>query len=292
MDNAFLGLLEGASRLGLYVGFVMTAGSVLFWVLVRPPGPLSPYLRRSVQVGAGVLAASTVALPLLQWADGPGPLTQAVSREAGAAALVRLAVLVAGAALVGGARREVRRATASVCLLAVLVLTLTLVLQSDAVEGSHVLLKVVASTGHLLATAAWLGGLVALATVVIPREDVAEVGVLVPRFSRVAFVSVLVLVVTGALHGIAVAGGVSELVGSSYGVLLGFKAAAFVLMLVLAGIGRRYAQAAVLRQLTRDEARESSTVQSLALALGTELAVAGTVLALTAALVAAAPPSA
>ena len=46
----------------------------------------------------------------------------------------------------------------------------SMVVQSDAVGGPREVLTVVAISGHVLATAAWLGGLVALAAVLIPRD--------------------------------------------------------------------------------------------------------------------------
>jgi putative copper export protein len=51
-----------------------------------------------------------------------------------------------------------------------------------------------------MATCAWLGGLLALATVLIPGEKVQELDQLIPRFSRVAQLSVVTLIVTGIVH--------------------------------------------------------------------------------------------
>jgi putative copper export protein len=77
----------------------------------------------------------------------------------------------------------------------------------------------------VLATAAWLGGLVALAAVLIPRENLQELDRLIPRFSIVALFSVVTLVVTGTIHALAVAGGIDALVGSRYGLVLAIKVA-------------------------------------------------------------------
>lgn len=294
MDDSLTALAVGLARLLLYAAFVMLAGTLTFWVLVWPEGPKNTYLRRTAQLGALLLAVLTVALPVLVWRTTAGKgFFDVISREGSAAALIRLAVLALLAVTFTEMTRHAvtgRRAfTAGVF---VVVLCATLVVQSNAVEGSYVILKVVATMGHLLATAAWLGGLVALATVIIPRENVTELDRLIANFSRVAFVSVIVLVVTGSLHALTVAGGFNALVRSDYGLWLGLKAAVFALMLVMGNHGRRYVQHLVFRRMDAEQVQVSSTVQMLAVVMGAELAIAGAVLAMTAALVAVAPPSA
>lgn len=294
MDDSLLALTLGLGRILLYAGFVMVAGTLYFWVRVWPQGPSNPYLRRTAKIGAVLLAVLTVALPLLDWLTSDGAaLSDVVSRESGASALVRLALLALFAASFTWLTAEaVVGRRSQVALVFVLALSATLVAQSNAIEGSFVALKVVATLGHLLATAAWLGGLVALATVIIPRENVTELDRLIPSFSKVAFISVIVLVVTGSVHAITVAGGVGELVGSDYGLWLGIKVAVFALMLVLGNYGRKYVQQVVFRRMDAQQVQQSSTVQMLAVVMGAELAIAGAVLAMTAALVAVAPPSA
>ena len=101
----------------------------------------------------------------------------------------------------------------------------------------------------MLATAAWLGGLVALAAVLIPRENLQELDRLIPRFSVVATVSVIILVATGTVHALAVAGGIGPLVSSRYGLVLLIKVAVFGLMLVLGNHGRHYAARVAFRRV-------------------------------------------
>lgn len=294
MDDSIIALAVGLGRLLLYAGFVMIAGTLYFWIRVWPQGPSNPYLRRTAKLGAVLLAVLTVALPLLEWlTTDRATFFDVVSRESGASALVRLALLaVLAATFTDLTSRAIvgRRAHAASAF--VVALSATLVAQSNAIEGSYVLVKVVATMGHLLATAAWLGGLIALATVIIPRENVTELDRLIPSFSKVAFTSVIVLVVTGSVHAVTVAGGVGELVGSDYGMWLGIKVAVFALMLVMGNYGRRYVQQVVFRRMDAKQVQQSSTVQMLAVVMGAELAIAGAVLAMTAALVAVAPPSA
>ncbi|MGW8780130.1 copper resistance CopC/CopD family protein [Streptomyces sp. NPDC055796] len=91
---------------------------------------------------------------------------------------------------------------------------------------------------HLLAVAAWLGGLTALLVALhkvpgIEREAVQ-------RFSRVAFVSVLVLAVTGVYQSWRQIGSWSALTGTSYGQLLLVKVGLVAVLVAIAYVSRSW----------------------------------------------------
>ncbi|MFI8274852.1 copper resistance CopC/CopD family protein [Streptomyces sp. NPDC085929] len=91
---------------------------------------------------------------------------------------------------------------------------------------------------HLLAVAAWLGGLTALLVALhkvpgIEREAVQ-------RFSRVAFVSVLVLAVTGIYQSWRQVGSWSALTGTSYGRLLLLKVGLVAVLVAIAYVSRSW----------------------------------------------------
>ncbi|WP_030292505.1 copper resistance CopC/CopD family protein [Streptomyces katrae] len=91
---------------------------------------------------------------------------------------------------------------------------------------------------HLLAVAAWLGGLTALLVALhkvpgIEREAVQ-------RFSRVAFVSVLVLTVTGIYQSWRQVGSWSALTGTSYGQLLLLKVGLVAALVGIAYVSRSW----------------------------------------------------
>jgi len=90
---------------------------------------------------------------------------------------------------------------------------------------------------HLLAMAVWLGGLTALLVLLHRTEPPAAV---VARFSRVAFVSVTVLVVTGVYQSWRGLGSFGAFTGTTYGRLLLAKLAAVALLLAAAGLSRRW----------------------------------------------------
>ncbi|MFF3860397.1 copper resistance CopC/CopD family protein [Streptomyces sp. NPDC002209] len=91
---------------------------------------------------------------------------------------------------------------------------------------------------HLLAVAAWLGGLTALLVALhkvpgIEREAVR-------RFSRVAFVSVLVLTITGIYQSWRQIGSWSALTGTSYGRLLLLKVGLVAVLVAVAYVSRSW----------------------------------------------------
>jgi copper transport protein len=216
---------------------------------------------------------------------------ESMSREEAASAVVRLAVLATTGAwlpeLIDGAMLGLRRLAATAIVLA---LAATMVASPNTMTGNLVAFKVVATLGHLLATAAWLGGLVAFAAVIIPRERLDQLDELIPAFSKVAFVSVVTLVVTGGLHALAQGGGPAQLAASTYGFVLLLKVLLFAGMLVLGNYGRHYASDILLRRLRVDGGVREGGVHTLAVVMGAELATAGVLLITTAVLVAVAPP--
>ena len=292
MNQELVALALGANRVLTYAGYVLLSGTLVFWSLVWPGGREDRRLVALSATGIALLLVATLAGPGIQMllggllpGDVLGPLT-------GAGLLVRLAALAAAAffladlvsAPVVGWRRVLALAL-------VAVLALTLVVQSDAIGGRWTALKIGATSGHLLATAAWLGGLVALAAVLLPRAKLSELDRLIPRFSVVATVSVITLFVTGAMHALAVAGGMAELVGSRYGLVLLVKLVVFAVMLALGSYGRRYAARVVFRRMHHPGVDRNSDygAHGLAVVMGAELAIAFAILSTTSLLVMVAP---
>ncbi|MEV6395365.1 copper resistance protein CopC [Streptomyces sp. NPDC051907] len=91
---------------------------------------------------------------------------------------------------------------------------------------------------HLLAVAAWLGGLAALLTALYSAPWIERAAV--RRFSTVAFASVVVLSATGLYQSWRQVGSWSALTGTSYGQLLLVKVALVAVMVAVAWISRRW----------------------------------------------------
>ncbi|MFF3886648.1 copper resistance CopC/CopD family protein [Streptomyces sp. NPDC001914] len=123
---------------------------------------------------------------------------------------------------------------------------------------------------HLLAVAAWLGGLATLVVALFRAPAQAPVeAAAVRRFSRLAFGSVVVLVATGIYQSWRQLGSWSALTGTSYGQLLLVKVGLVAVLVGIAWISRRWtaqlaetsapeAVAAVVEQ--RTELRTPATV--------------------------------
>ena len=280
------------NRILTYTGYVLLAGTFTFWALVWPEGRTDRRLVSLAAIGAGLMVVCTIGAPLI-WVSSGHPLVgDGLSPVGGTGAIIRLAVLVGIAFFfVDLIRSPITGRRRSAALGIVALLAATLVVQSNAVVAPWQIAKIVATAGHLLAVAAWLGGLVALTAVFLPRKNLQELDLLIPRFSIVAISSVVTLVITGAIHALAVTGGVTALVESRYGHVLLFKLGFFSLMLLLGNEGRKYAFRATFarKHLPESERWQSTRADKLALVVGTELTLAFVILSTTSILVMVAP---
>ena len=136
---------------------------------------------------------------------------------------------------------------------------------------------------HLAGVAVWLGGLVFVAAVALPRRRAEEVRTLLPRYSSLAFTAVSAMAVAGAVMVLRVAPGVTELPRSGYGRMLILKLAFVGLLLVAA----RQARAFTERRLVTDATR----LRPLVTAVGVELVLAVVILSTTSVLAGRQPPS-
>jgi copper transport protein len=93
---------------------------------------------------------------------------------------------------------------------------------------------------HLAAVTVWLGGLVVLAAVVLPRRRGEELLLLVPRFSRLAFGSVVTAVVAGTALLVLISPRWTALPTSGYGRILLLKLALVAALLVMASRARDF----------------------------------------------------
>lgn len=289
--SPLLELALGAIRVVLYIGYVLLAGIVTFWVLVWPDGSTERRLVLMTGFGTALMILSTIAGPALQLLFGAGSPGDAVTPLSGAALIVRLAALAfMGFFLVDLVRAAITgwRRVASIVVVALI--AATLVVQPNAVGGPWQLVKIIATSGHVLATAAWLGGLLALAAVLITHENLKELDWLIPAFSVVATFSVITLVVTGCVQALAIAGGFIPLVTSRYGLVLFIKVVLFGVMLVLGSRGRRYASRVAFRRVNpRADSANRAGIHRLAVVMGAEVALALVILVTTSLLVLAAP---
>lgn len=239
-----------AFRALLYAALVVLVGGLLFLPLAWPDGAGDARLRTLFRVATMAGVVATIAGMGLQGADvagltlaravRPGTVVDTFGSTYGKAALARLVLLVVLAALAMRATPAVVRTLAwQSRVLAVAAATmLTLTVAGHARTGRWVPLALPIDLVHLLAGAAWLGGLAVLSLVVLPRDDEGSTTPVVRRFSSVAAASVLVVVVTGSIQGLRQLDGLDSLRTTSYGRFLVLKVVTVALVVVVGALSR------------------------------------------------------
>ncbi|QTD99575.1 copper resistance CopC/CopD family protein [Streptomyces cyanogenus] len=260
------GVVGGLYAFGRYVsyaGFIVLAGGAAFVLACWQRGAGVRPLQRLVVGGWVALTAATLWLLLLRGSyTGSGKvadvfdldlLGQVLQTKTGAALVSRLLLLAAAALFVAvlfGAytRREEgqekRDLTFGLAVGGVVVaagLAASWAMAEHASTGLQPGLAMPVDVVHLLAVAAWLGGLTALLTALYrsPAETPVEAAA-VQRFSRVAFGSVLALVVTGVYQSWRQLGSWPAFTETRYGQLLLVKIALVAVLVGIAGVSRRW----------------------------------------------------
>ena len=253
MDSSVLALLAASVSFVVYLGYVLLAGTGTFWAVVWPDGQAVRRLRIMAVVGLALMCLGTIAEALVDWLASGRALDE-VADKSGTWLLVRLAVL-AGAGFFGAEvlRRPVRGGRRFTVLTLVVLLTITLVVESTAMASPRVVALTTTTGLYLLALAAWLGGLMAFAALLIPRNPPGALERVSPRFSRFAGLSVLALTVAGTAQHL-IAGGTAT---PRSGVLLLVEGLALVATLLLS----RYAVAYGRRLAFRERYMRGFTVE-------------------------------
>ena len=265
-----VGVLFAVVRFLVFAAVVLLVGAAAFCLLAWPEGLGLARVRHLLWWAWGVALAATVVSVGAQGAYvGALPLSGVVDVDVvssvfdsryGRVALGRVVLLVvAGLALVVSSLRPAREDTegpdhshetgvgpsvgARVALgLLGVGLLLTLGLSGHAAAGDLVPLALATDLVHVGAAGLWLGGLVVVLAVVLPRHRVDELRRVVPRFSSIAFASVAALVVTGVIQSWRQVGSLEALTDTTYGTLLLVKLALFVVMVGFGYLGRRWVQ--------------------------------------------------
>ncbi|MER7644503.1 copper resistance protein CopC [Streptomyces sp. NPDC126522] len=247
-EDPLTGTLYDMARYVAYIAAALLIGTATFLALCRPPNPT--VLDKPIRTGWWTLLAATLALLLLRspyeagtaltTAFEPSAIPKTLTTRPGEALAARVVLLAATAFFLlrlRGRDRFGRLTTATGIALAI-GLALTWASAEHASAGIQVPVAMTSAVLHLLAMSVWLGGLTALLTTLYrsPALDAAPVA----RFSRLAFTSVTVLVVTGIYQSWRGLGSWNALTGTSYGRILLVKLGAVVLLLAAAGWSRQW----------------------------------------------------
>ncbi|MEU0271197.1 copper resistance protein CopC [Streptomyces sp. NPDC006307] len=257
-----VGILYDIARYVSYAGFILLAGGAAFILACWPRGASLRPLQRLVVRGWVTLTAATLALLLLRapyTASGTlgdafdlAALGSVLETKTGAALVSRLLLLGAAALFVAvlfGAytRREDEAQTKDLTFGLAIGGTViaagiagTWALSEHASAGLQPGIAMPVDVLHLLAMAAWLGGLAALLVTLYRAPSIEREAV--RRFSRIAFGSVVVLAATGIYQSWRQVGSWSALTGTSYGRLLLVKVALVGVLVGVAWTSRRWTE--------------------------------------------------
>ncbi|WP_448320554.1 copper resistance CopC/CopD family protein, partial [Streptomyces sp. CO7] len=258
-----VGTLYDVARYVSYAGFTVLVGGAAFVLICWRRGAGVRALQRLVVGGWLALTVGTLALLLLRGAyigsgklgdvADMGLLAQVLRSSTGAALVCRLLLLAVAALFVailfgtyqrredGAEKRDLSFGLAVGGVVVAAGLAATWALSEHASAGLQPGIAMPVDVIHLLAVALWLGGLAALLVALYRRS--AEITVeraAVHRFSRVAFLSVAALAVTGVYQSWRQVGSWDALTSTSYGRLLIVKAGLVALLVGIAWISRRW----------------------------------------------------
>ncbi|MFE6026222.1 copper resistance CopC/CopD family protein [Streptomyces niveus] len=276
--GGLVGTLYDAARYISYAGFILLVGGAAFVLACWQRGASVRPLQRLVVGGWVTLTAATLVLLLLRTpytGSGKlgdmfdlGGLSDVLDTKTGAALVSRLLLLGAAAlfiAVLFGAyakrvteaeseaeseqdregNAEAGRAKADLAFGLSLGGTVvaagiagTWALSEHASTGIQTGLAMPLDVLHLLAVAAWLGGLVSLLVALYRVPDLERAAV--RRFSRVAFTSVVVMAVTGVYQSWRQVGSWDAWTDTSYGQLLLVKIGLIAVLLGAAWFSRRW----------------------------------------------------
>lgn len=255
-----VGTAYGVARYAAYAGFILLVGGSAFVLGCWKGGASDRSVQRLVVRGWITLTAATLTMLLLRHPyTGSGRFTDAfdldglqevLDTKPGAALVTRLLLLGAAALFIAVlfgtyARREdaVEKKDLTFGLavgggVVAAGIAATWAMSEHASTGVQAGVAMPVDVLHLLAVAAWLGGLVSLLVALYRTPDIGSSAV--RRFSRVAFGSVLVLAATGIYQSWRQVGSWSALTGTRYGQLLITKVALIAVLLAVAWFSRRW----------------------------------------------------
>lgn len=146
-----------------------------------------------------------------------------------------------------------------------------------------------ADLAHLAGVSLWVGGLVVLVVGLLPRRQADELGVVLPKYSRLAMVAVLTIAAAGSVLAWQLVGSFHALLHTSYGHLLVLKLSLLGTVLLAAGRSKAWVQqrldVAVLMRA------DQATVRPFVYSVAAEAFLVLLVLAVTSTLVMSSPGS-
>lgn len=263
-SSVALGVVLAIARAMAFAGLALLIGVIIAITSWGSAVIATRSCARVVYAGVGLAAIGTALALLGQGSYSAGLalgdivrldlLSDVLGTRYGLALAVRLGVIGVGALWWWWARSAPttvsRRTSAAVIVLA---LALTISFAGHAATGPMPIAGVLLDVVHIIAMAAWVGGLVLLVTIVLRKEPVQWEAV--STFSRLALVAFIVIALSGTAQGWRQLGSVAALTDTAYGQALIVKVMVVACVLPLA---------AYARELLRRRTDESAVVAAAA----------------------------
>jgi putative copper export protein/methionine-rich copper-binding protein CopC len=285
--------LTVTSRIVGYLAMAVFVGGLLFVSLLWPAGANDrrSLLVLSIAVAAGVLGTVGSETAVLWRATGSTTFAQAMLEDVGrvSTALVVLWVLAAVVLVAVYQRGDevVRQVPWRVGALVVAAgLVRTTGMTSHVAQSGEPMWMLATDFLHLAAISAWVGGLTMVLAGLLPRRHIDELEDVVPKFSKVAQASVLVIIGTGLILVVRIITSVDGFWATHYAQVLFLKLWLFALVLLAATRSKRWVDRALTKAVT---SRRRSPVSSLATSVATETVLVATVLGAASVLVTSSP---
>ena len=286
-DTAVAKALAVIARWISYLSLGAFAGGLLLIVLAWPEGVEYVLTARHLRLMWAIALVSTAFLVVCTRAVetgssigsslSPSSWTDLTDTTPGIALLARL-ILVAASGWVAMRPERVIDAATQIPAFAAPTLALVTMGFSRAGDSSLGFLAVPAGIVHALAYAAWFGGIVLLARVVLAGPGEEDLVHALRGFSGIAAPALVAVVLSGALQTARLVGGPSNLLSTGYGRMLLAKALAVAAMAYIGTINR-HTVAARLSRLDHLPARAAARLKR---AVGSEVLVGVVVLGLSA----------
>jgi copper transport protein len=273
---------EVAVRIIGYLAMAVLIGGLIFVALLWPVGAAERRTRIVIagSVVAGAAAAVAEVAITLWRADGSLTLSGALAEDFGrvdaAKALLWLLAAVIVVGMIQGGPLAVRSLAWR---LGALVVGAGLIrvtgMNAHASQGLEPSWGEVADFLHLVGVSAWVGGLVVLTVGVLPRRRLDELEEIVPRFSKIAMVSVLLIVASGLILIWRLIWPIDGIWSTHYNRVLVIKLSIFLAVMVAASASKRWVDRITSGQAA---AHSRTAVRSITTSVVAETALVATVL--------------
>jgi copper transport protein len=257
-----------------YLAMAVLIGGLLFVSLLWPAGAGERRTHQLLGAATAVgLLASITAAGVVVWRGGENrsladALGEDVGRACVAMVLLWLLAAVVVAAVVQGGESVVRqlpwRFGAAVVGAG---LIRTTGMNAHAVQTDEPNWGIAADFLHLIGISAWVGGLTVLSVCLLPRRRLSELEQVVPRFSKLAAGSVLLIVASGLILTWQIISTVDGFWSTHYADVLLVKISLFTLVLLVAMNSKRWVQKSLARAVA---ARRRNAVKSFAVSVAAE----------------------